>query len=71
MHWGYIAFFYLAEQMHRWQRFVFRFDKKFATIHALKHVVGVYFSAKHLIFSFLLCTNHDVWRRECTAAEGI
>lgn len=52
MHWGYIAFFYLAEQMHRWQRFVFRFDKKFATIHALKHVVGVCIFLGHLIPAF-------------------
>lgn len=41
LHWGYIAFYYLTEQMHRWERFVFRFDKKFASIAALKNVTGM------------------------------
>lgn len=41
-HWGYIAFFYLVEQMHRWERFVFRFDKQFPSIQALKSVIGMY-----------------------------
>lgn len=40
MHWGHIAFFYLVEQMHRWERFVFRFDKQFASIGALKSIEG-------------------------------
>lgn len=40
MHWGHIAFFYLAEQMHRWERFVFRFDKHFTSISALKALAG-------------------------------
>ncbi|THH32574.1 hypothetical protein EUX98_g1625 [Antrodiella citrinella] len=40
IHWGYIAFYYLTEQMHRWERFVFRFDKKFSSIAALKHLAG-------------------------------
>ncbi|OJT12557.1 hypothetical protein TRAPUB_10881 [Trametes pubescens] len=40
MHWGHIAFYYLVEQMHRWERFVFRFDKQFASISALKSVEG-------------------------------
>ncbi|KAI0072091.1 hypothetical protein K474DRAFT_1605776 [Panus rudis PR-1116 ss-1] len=39
-HWGYIAFYYLAEQMHRWERFVFRFDKQFASIAAFKSFAG-------------------------------
>ncbi|KAI0650397.1 hypothetical protein C8Q79DRAFT_998253 [Trametes meyenii] len=40
MHWGHIAFYYLVEQMHRWDRFVFRFDKQFASIGALKAIEG-------------------------------
>lgn len=40
MHWGYIAFFYLMQQMHRWERFVFRFDRQFASFNALKTMMG-------------------------------
>ncbi|KAH9942833.1 hypothetical protein B0H21DRAFT_749640 [Amylocystis lapponica] len=40
MHWGHIAFFYLVEQMHRWERFVFRFDKHFSSVNALKTIEG-------------------------------
>lgn len=40
-HWGHIAIFYLIEQMHRWQRFVFRFDKQFPSISALKSINGM------------------------------
>ena len=40
MHWGHIAFYYLTEQMHRWERFVFRFDKRFVSVDALKSVIG-------------------------------
>ncbi|KIJ63792.1 hypothetical protein HYDPIDRAFT_112751 [Hydnomerulius pinastri MD-312] len=39
-HWGHIAIFYLIEQTHRWQRFVFRFDKQFPSISALKSING-------------------------------
>ncbi len=39
-HWGHIAFFYLSEQMHRWSRFVFRFDRQFSSISALKSIAG-------------------------------
>ena len=39
-HWGYIAFFYLMQQMHRWERFVFRFDRHFSSINALKVMSG-------------------------------
>lgn len=39
-HWGYIAFYYLMQQMHRWERFVFRFDRQFPSINALKSMVG-------------------------------
>lgn len=41
MHWGHIAFFYLMEQMHRWERFIFRFDKMFSTISPLKNMEGM------------------------------
>ena len=40
LHWGHIAFYYLVEQMHRWERFVFRFDRKFASVDALKSIIG-------------------------------
>ncbi|KAG6856919.1 hypothetical protein H0H87_012169 [Tephrocybe sp. NHM501043] len=40
LHWGHIAIYYLAEQMHRWKRFVFRFDKQFASMSALKSISG-------------------------------
>ncbi|KAH9926712.1 uncharacterized protein B0H18DRAFT_876235 [Fomitopsis serialis] len=40
MHWGHIAFFYLVEQMHRWQRFVFRFEKQFTSVAALRAIEG-------------------------------
>lgn len=40
-HWGHIAIFYLLEQMSRWERFVFRFDKQFASIGALQSITGV------------------------------
>ncbi|KDQ60408.1 hypothetical protein JAAARDRAFT_125747 [Jaapia argillacea MUCL 33604] len=39
-HWGHIAIFYLVEQMHRWERFVFRFDKHFTSLGALKSITG-------------------------------
>ncbi|GLB38981.1 hypothetical protein LshimejAT787_0601430 [Lyophyllum shimeji] len=40
LHWGYIAIYYLAEQMHRWERFIFRFDKQFTSMPALKSISG-------------------------------
>ncbi|KAI0088846.1 hypothetical protein BDY19DRAFT_1089545 [Irpex rosettiformis] len=39
-HWGHIAFYYLTEQMHRWTRFVFRFDRQFNSVSALKSIAG-------------------------------
>ncbi|KAJ7119293.1 hypothetical protein C8R46DRAFT_1020114 [Mycena filopes] len=39
-HWGHIAVYYLVAQMHRWERFVFRFDRPFGSIAALKSIVG-------------------------------
>lgn len=46
MHWGHIAFFYLVEQMHRWERFIFRFDKQFTSMGALKAINGEAFPYK-------------------------
>ncbi|KAJ7096613.1 hypothetical protein B0H15DRAFT_773923 [Mycena belliarum] len=40
LHWGHIAVYYLVQQMHRWERFVFRFDKGFGSIAALKSITG-------------------------------
>ncbi|KAF8067945.1 hypothetical protein FPV67DRAFT_1494339 [Lyophyllum atratum] len=40
LHWGHIAIYYLAEQMHRWERFIFRFDKQFTSMAALKSISG-------------------------------
>uniref|UniRef100_A0A0W0FLE6 Uncharacterized protein n=1 Tax=Moniliophthora roreri TaxID=221103 RepID=A0A0W0FLE6_MONRR len=40
VHWGYITMFYLVEQIRRWERFVFRFDKQFHSIAALKSIHG-------------------------------
>ena len=42
-HWGHIAIYYLVEQMHRWERFVFRFDRQFPSWQALKSVSGASF----------------------------
>ncbi|KAF8590761.1 hypothetical protein K439DRAFT_1627495 [Ramaria rubella] len=39
-HWGHIAMFYLTQQMERWERFVFKFDKSFPSISALKSISG-------------------------------
>ncbi len=36
--WGHIAMFYLTEQMPRWKRFVFRFEKSFESMAALKTI---------------------------------
>ncbi|KAK7054799.1 hypothetical protein VNI00_003262 [Paramarasmius palmivorus] len=40
LHWGHIAMFYLVEQIRRWERFVFRFDKQFHSLVALKSIHG-------------------------------
>ena len=41
-HWGHIAIYYLVEQIHRWERFVFRFDRQFPSWQALKSVSGTF-----------------------------
>ncbi|KAJ7579035.1 hypothetical protein C8J56DRAFT_335233 [Mycena floridula] len=38
--WGYVALYYILEQMHRWERFVFRFQKQFPSIGALQSIYG-------------------------------
>ncbi|KAF8996222.1 hypothetical protein BDQ17DRAFT_1364621 [Cyathus striatus] len=38
--WGYIVFYYLVDQMARWRRFVFKFDKHFSSLNALRNVTG-------------------------------
>ncbi|KAF7300630.1 D-ser-dehydrat domain-containing protein [Mycena chlorophos] len=39
-HWGHVAVYYLVKEMHRWQRFIFRFEKGFASLGALKAISG-------------------------------
>ena len=50
-HWGHIAMYYLTHQMERWERFVFRFDKSFPSISALKSISG--WSCAYISSSFL------------------
>ncbi|KAF8900330.1 hypothetical protein CPB85DRAFT_1377490 [Mucidula mucida] len=38
--WGFVALYYLAEQMYRWERFVFKYDRQFSSISALKYITG-------------------------------
>lgn len=40
-HWGHIFTYYMVLQIHRWERFVFRFDKPFPSMAALKTLVGM------------------------------
>ncbi|KAJ7923916.1 hypothetical protein B0H13DRAFT_1706905 [Mycena leptocephala] len=40
LHWGHIAMYYLVQQMRRWERFIFRFDKGFESIAALNFITG-------------------------------
>lgn len=64
MHWGHIAFFYLVEQMHRWERFVFRFDKQFTSMGALKSINGTRQLTKRTMMLMALL-------RRCTSFEGV
>lgn len=41
VYWAHIAFYYLIEQMPRWQMFVFRCDKAFKAMTALASINGV------------------------------
>ncbi|KAF5349078.1 hypothetical protein D9756_009428 [Leucocoprinus leucothites] len=41
IYWAHIAFYYLVEQMPRWERFVFRYDKAFKSMTALASINGV------------------------------
>lgn len=40
--WGHIALFYLADQMHRWKRFIFRFDRQFESVSALRNISSMF-----------------------------
>lgn len=40
--WGHVAVYYLVQQLHRWERFVFRCDKQFTSMSALKAIMGAY-----------------------------
>jgi hypothetical protein len=40
-HWGHIVIWYLVQQISRWERFVFRFEKQFHSMSALKSIVGM------------------------------
>lgn len=51
--WGHIVFYYLTQQMHRWRRFVFRFERKFDSIKALQSLNGRAF------FSILVLLHGD------------
>ncbi|KAH0834949.1 hypothetical protein J3R83DRAFT_10643 [Lanmaoa asiatica] len=69
-HWGHIAIFYLIEQMHRWQRFIFRFDKQFPSISALKSINGT--SAAPMLREFEISCAETIYATEwawlpCTA----
>lgn len=63
MHWAHIAFSYLVEQMHRWERFVFRFDTHFPSIDALKTIFSGEFTS--FVFSCLMPC------RQCTSSQRI
>ncbi|KAE9406138.1 hypothetical protein BT96DRAFT_915633 [Gymnopus androsaceus JB14] len=38
--WGHVATFYLKQQMPRWKRFVFRYDRVFSSLSAFKGITG-------------------------------
>jgi hypothetical protein len=38
--WGHVAVYYLTQQLPRWERFVFRCDKQFASMSALKSIIS-------------------------------
>lgn len=67
MHWGHIAFFYLVEQMHRWERFIFRFDKQFTSMGALKAINGEVLLLKIIFAAVILC----ILTRGRASIEGI
>ncbi|CAK5272453.1 unnamed protein product [Mycena citricolor] len=67
VHWGHIAVFYLVQQMFRWERFVFRFDKAFGSLAALKSISG---SAPLLKEFELSCASAAVSQAYYAAAPG-
>lgn len=38
--WGHVVVFYLKQQMHRWKRLVFRYDRVFSSLSAFKSISG-------------------------------
>lgn len=70
MHWGHIAFYYLVEQMHRWERFIFRFDKQFLSIAALKAIEGELSDYRHEA-RLSRCINSILGNRRCSVAARI
>lgn len=66
MHWGHIAIYYLVEQMHRWERFVFRFDKQFTSMGALKSITGA-----SILFTYRPFSHEAVDLRRCTDAKRV
>lgn len=50
IHWAHIAIYYLVEQMPRWERFIFRYDKAFKSMTALASIAGKPTSAPVFLF---------------------
>ncbi len=68
MHWGHIAFYYLVEQMPRWERFIFKFDKQFLSIAALKAIEGEPCMRSREIGPLNSC---DLRHRRCSATARV
>lgn len=66
-HWGYIAIYYLVEQMHRWERFIFRFDRQFSSIGAMKSINGTCLSFSFAIRQLFYARIN----RRCPTLEGL
>ncbi|KXN82753.1 hypothetical protein AN958_02192 [Leucoagaricus sp. SymC.cos] len=69
--WAHIAFYYLVEQMPRWERFVFRYDKAFKSMTALASISGESFTV-HLFALFTTSTGAAPLLREfeVSSSEG-
>lgn len=53
IHWAHIAFYYLIEQMPRWERFIFRYDKMFKSMTAIASINGALYDP-HTRFILLI-----------------
>jgi hypothetical protein len=51
-HWGHVAIFYLVQEMKRWERFVFRFERSFSSMSALRNINGKVLS-RSFVYSVL------------------